>query len=211
MKPTPLPRFVPLERTTALSDAVFAVVMTLLVLGIEVPEGGTLVGPELAPVREGLGHQLLVYFVSFWIVAMYWSQQSLLFSSLKRMDGALFTLNLAFLLPVTLLPFVTQLMGATHANWDVVAVFALTNLFAAFALGRMWRHAVATPDLCEGERTASLEKRVRFGLRVFATALPAGVLLALIDVRIGILCFVLTPVGHFYNYIRGSLRGQPPS
>ena len=69
-KLTPLPQFFPLERTIALSDGVLAVVITLLILGIEVPESGNLSGPERILVMEKLGHQFLVYFVSFWILAV---------------------------------------------------------------------------------------------------------------------------------------------
>lgn len=80
-----------------------AVLITLLVLGIEVPQEGALSGAELASAREKLGHQILVYFVSFLIVAMYWFQHSLLFNSPKRLDRTTSVLNLMFPLPVTLL------------------------------------------------------------------------------------------------------------
>lgn len=208
MKLDPLPRFFPLDRAKALSDAVFAVVMTLLVLGIEVPQEGMLSGPEFVSVREKLGHQVLVYFVSFWIVAMYWSQHSLLLASLKRMDRAILVLNLTFLLPVTLLPFVTQLMGTSRGDWEVVAVFALTNLFAAFVFQRLLKHVVAQPEIHKGPETAALARRIAFGLRFFVAVVVVGVLTALTNVGLGILCFVLTPLAHFYNYVRDPLRSH---
>lgn len=108
MKLDPFPRFFPMNRAVPLSDAVFAVVMTLLVLGIEVPSESGLSGAALDLMREKLAHQVLVYFVCFSIIAMYWFHHSLLFDSLKRMDRQMMLMNLMFLMPVTLLPFVTQ-------------------------------------------------------------------------------------------------------
>jgi uncharacterized membrane protein len=199
MKLTPLPRFFPLDRTVALSDAVFAVVMTLLVLGIEVPESGELTGPA---VGEKLGHQLLVYFVSFWIVAMFWAQHSLVFGRLKRMDRGMLVLNLMFLLPVTLLPFVTQLMGTRQDDWIAVLVFAVTNLFAVFVFLRLWKRVSEDPEISGGPQMASLAARIKLGTWFYIAALFIGVLVALVNVRLGILCFVLPPIAHFYNYFR---------
>jgi uncharacterized membrane protein len=207
MKIASLPRLFGVERTVALSDGVFAVVITLLVLGIEVPDGGRIFGPELAEVRAKLGHQTLIYFVSFWVIAMYWSQHGLLFSSLRRMDGVVLALNLGFLLPVTLLPFVTDLMGERRDHWAPVLVFALTNLVSVLALHRMWKHATTRGHLLDTPEMNDRADRVVLGLRIFIGVMVVGVLLALIDPRVGVACFVLTPVAHFFNYARDALRG----
>jgi len=201
MKLEPLPKSFPLDRAIALSDAVFAVVMTLLVLSIDVPGDGELTAPERIFAFERLGHQVLVYFVSFWLVAMYRAQHSLLFAGLRSMDRGLLVLNLLMLLPVTLLPFVTQLMGARRDDWSVVVVFAMTNLFAASVFAALWKAVAARPELHSSPQTAALVPRILFGLPVFAAILVLGTAIAFFDVRIGVLCFVLTPVGHFLNYV----------
>ena len=58
MKLDPFPRFFPLDRAAAFSDGVFAVVITLLVLGIEVPSESGLTGAELDAMLTSSGHQL---------------------------------------------------------------------------------------------------------------------------------------------------------
>ncbi len=105
----PLPRYFPLERVIAFSDGVFAVVITILVLGIEVPSDVALDAAAIALEREKFLHQVLVYAVAFWLIAMYWTHHSLLYAGLQRVDRRLVVLNLLFLLPVTLLPFVSQI------------------------------------------------------------------------------------------------------
>lgn len=202
MKLDPFPRFFPLDRALPFSDAVFAVVITLLVLGIEVPSESNLGGPELEVVREKLGHQVLVYFVSFWIVAMYWAHHSIFFASAKQIGRPIVVMNLMFLMPVTLLPFVTQLMNARRSEWVVVAVFALTNLLAVWVLQRMWSYVVARPEMHTSQQTVAVAKRVRFGLRVFVGVMIVGVLVSLVDVRVGIFCLLLAPIAAFYGYVR---------
>jgi len=211
MKLDPFPRFFPLERAAAFSDGVFAVVITLLVLGIEVPSESGLTGAELDAMLDKLAHQVLVYFVCFWLVGMYWFHQSLLFDSLKGMDRPLMAMNLVFLLPVTLLPFVTQLMGARRDEWQVVAAFAVTNLIAALAFHRMWSHVASQSGVHKNEQTALLARRVTFALRLFSGIMVGGVLVSLINVRAGIACFLLTPIAAFYGYVRDPLRSTTSS
>lgn len=204
----PLPRFVPLDRTMAFSDAVFAVVITVLVMGIEIPSDGVLSGAALAMEQEKLLHQLLIYVVAFWMVAMYWSQHSLAFAGLKEIDRGLIVLNLLFLLPVTLLPFVTQLMGAKRHDWRVVLVFGLTNLFVTMILERMWSRIATVPEIHKSPQTAMLAARIRLGFRVYAAVMILGVLVARLDVRVGTFVFILIPIAHFYNYLRDPFRSH---
>ncbi|MGB5285207.1 MAG: TMEM175 family protein, partial [Polyangiales bacterium] len=130
----PLPRYFPLERVIAFSDGVFAVVITILVLGIEVPSDVALDAAAIALEREKFLHQVLVYAVAFWLIAMYWTHHSLLYAGLQRVDRRLVVLNLLFLLPVTLLPFVSQLVGTRRDDWRPVLLFAGTNLVAAWLM-----------------------------------------------------------------------------
>jgi uncharacterized membrane protein len=202
MKFDPFPRFFPLDRAAAFSDGVFAVVITILVLGIEVPSESGLSGDALAAVRDKLAHQVLVYFVCFWIVGMYWFHQSLLLGSVKRMDRRMMVMNLMFLMPVTLLPFVTQLMGARRDEWTIVALFALTNILVALVFHSMWSYVATQPDIHEGEQTTMLARRLRIALRLFMGVMVLGVLVSFIHVRLGIACFALMPFAAFYGYVR---------
>ena len=207
-----LPRLFPLERTIAFSDGVFAVVITILVLGIEVPENVSLDAAAIAQVRDKFLHQILVYGVTFCLVAMYWAQHSLLFASLRQMDRALAVINLLFLLPVTLLPFVTQLMGARRDDWKAVLAFAVINAFAAFFLERQWKHVADRPDTHKDRETAMLTRRFRWGTRFFGAVLILGVLVAALNVRAGILIILLMPFVYFWNLLRDPLASrQKPS
>jgi len=204
----PLPRFVPLDRMVAFSDGVFAVVITLLVLGIEIPSDAVLTDPGLALAREKLLHQLLIYFVAFWLVGMYWSQQSLFTSGLKQIDRGTFVLNLLLLLPITLLPFVTQLMGTMRGDWRAVLNFSLINVLATLVLVSMWSRIAALPEIHKSPQTAMLAARMRVEVRAHAAVMVLGVLIARFDVRVGTLVFILIPLAHFYNFLRDPFRSR---
>ena len=205
----PLPRYFPLERVIAFSDGVFAVVITILVLGIEVPSDVALDPPAITLAREKLLHQLLVYVVAFGLIAMYWTQHSLLFAGLQRADRRLVVLNLLFLLPVTLLPFVTQLMGARRDDWRTVLVFAGTNLIIAWILERQWAHVLTMPETHKGPKTARLARRLVWASRFFALVLCLGVLVSLLDVKAGIAVILVMPLLHFMNFVR--IGKRPPA
>ena len=198
----PLPRFFPLERVVAFSDGVFAVVITILVLGIEVPSDVALDPTAVALAREKLLHQLLVYVVAFGLIAMYWAQHSLLFAGLQRADRGLVVLNLMFLLPVTLLPFVSQVMGARRDEWRFVLVFAATNLVAAWLVERQWKHVLLLPETHKGPKTSRLARRIVWASRFFALVLFSGVLVSLLDVRAGMLVILMMPLIFFLNFMR---------
>lgn len=205
----PLPRFVPLDRMVAFSDGVFAVVITLLVLGIEIPSSdAVLTGTGFAQEREKILHQLLIYFVTFWLVGMYWSQQSLFTAELKQIDRGTFLLNLLLLLPITLLPFVTQLMGTMRDDWRAVLNFALINVFATLVIERMWSRIASLPEIQKSAQTAMLAGRMRVEVRAHAAVMVLGVLVARLDVRVGTLVFILIPFAHFYNFLRDPFRSR---
>jgi uncharacterized membrane protein len=197
-----LSRFFPLERTIAFSDGVFAVVITILVLGIDAPPEGALAATDLGSLLDKLGHQLLIYIVSFWVIAMYWSAHSILFGALSRMDRGLLVLNLLFLLPVTLLPLVTQLMGANRTDWRLVLVYGATNLCLVYVLRRSWKHVAARPETHTNAGTAMLAERIVRGSRLFAAIALGGVLVSMLDVKTGIGLFLLMPVFYFSNHAR---------
>jgi uncharacterized membrane protein len=204
----PLPRFFPIERAIAFSDGVFAVVITILVLGIELPSDGLLDAAAIAAEREKLLHQLLVYVVAFGLIGMYWAQHSLLFSGLRRVDRGLVVLNLLFLLPITLLPFVTQVMGARRDDWRIVLVFALTNLIAVGVFERQWKHVLGLPETHAGPNTSRLARRIVWAARFFGLVLVVGVLVSLLDVKGGIAVILVMPLIFFLNFIRIG-KGSP--
>jgi uncharacterized membrane protein len=130
-------------RTEALSDGVFAIVMTLIVLELKVPEL-----PRDAPAAEvwrgfrELGPIFFSYFLTFTLAGAFWFWHHRAFHELTHVDGPLFALNLAFLSFVSLLPFSTAMLGAFKLRQPVSLACYFGNLLAlALALTAFWFYA----------------------------------------------------------------------
>jgi uncharacterized membrane protein len=95
-------------RLEAFSDGVFAIVITLLILDIKIPD----VQPAALPAAlVDILPQLLTYILSFFIVGLYWHLHHQVASQIKWIDEAFIWLNLVWLLFVSVLPFPTALLG----------------------------------------------------------------------------------------------------
>ena len=126
-------------RMAAFSDGVFAIAITLLVLGLEVPrsvpEGGLLaLAPEYLP-------KLAAHVVTFAILGIYWVGHHNMFIYIKRHDRALLWLNNLFLLFVAAMPFPTALIVQYGNDRLAVIVYGSTLLLAGLSLELIWRYA----------------------------------------------------------------------
>jgi uncharacterized membrane protein len=98
-----------LDRMLFFTDAVFAIVLTLLVLDLKPPEGLVL-GREPRALADMLSH-LLAFFMSFALVSIFWLAHMSTTSVLRRFDWPSTLANLAFLAPICLIPFVSAWYG----------------------------------------------------------------------------------------------------
>jgi uncharacterized membrane protein len=113
-----------LGRLLALSDGVFAIAMTLLVLSIPVPDLGNH-PPEwrVAAAVGDLVPNLTAFAVSFAIVGNYWTVHHRIFRRGERVDGRLLWLNLIVLLFVCLVPFSTDFLIRNGETATAIEVY----------------------------------------------------------------------------------------
>jgi uncharacterized membrane protein len=129
-------------RVLAFSDALFAIAMTLLVVGIEVPNlsDGESVGELAEVLNDDLG-SVISFVISFAVIGRYWAAHHGFCSRLAAFDGGFIGLNLVYLMFVAFLPFPTGLLGNYFENPLSVVIYAL----AAGAVSGMevvlFRHA----------------------------------------------------------------------
>lgn len=121
------------SRVANLADAVFAIALTLLVLGIEIEPVST---DQLADALVAVLPNLFAFLLGFALVANIWWQHHKLYSRLAYLDRGLVALTLALLGVVALVPFPTGLLGSHLASRAAVipfiVVFAvLTGVFIA--------------------------------------------------------------------------------
>ncbi len=131
------------KRIETLVDGVFAIAMTLLVLGITVP---SIANPTEAGLYQALINLLpnfYSYFISFILLAVFWRINHNQFNRIKRADGTLLWIIIIWLLFVALLPFSASFMGEYGGTFQIPNIFFDLNLFAiGFLLFLNWRHAL---------------------------------------------------------------------
>jgi TMEM175 potassium channel family protein len=115
------------SRLEAFSDGVLAIIITIMVLGLRQPDGY-----DLAALRpSGIG--LLGYLLSFVYVGIYWTNHHHLFQLTVRVTGGVLWANLALLFCLSLFPFTTQWVDASHYARTPTVVYGLNLLAAAIA------------------------------------------------------------------------------
>jgi uncharacterized membrane protein len=121
------------DRIVNLSDGVFAIALTLLVLDIRVPDiPENLVVTELEAALFSLWPKYLGYLLSFVVISTFWLIHHSIFRSIRAYDRGLLYLNFLFLLFVAFVPFPTSLLGEYGNHQLPVAIYAGT-----LAVGRL--------------------------------------------------------------------------
>lgn len=168
---------VEIGRVGGLSDAVYAVALTLLVLDLRLPEA-TLAGDVPAKLLE-LAPHLLVYLISFVIIGGAWGSHQRMLSQIRRGDGLLVWFNLFSLLFVTLLPASAALLGRFPDTFIAVVCFAVDVILIQLTAWVLWRHAskhdLINP-LLDPRVVTSIGRRLSFSAIMFGLSIPLALL-----------------------------------
>ena len=118
-------------RILALSDGVFAIALTLLILEIAVPATNA---AGLPKALLGLWPRYLAYVVSFVVIARFWVIHRLAFRLIARDDAVLVWLNLLLLMFVAFLPFPTAVLGKHNTSPAAAVLYASSVILAGMYL-----------------------------------------------------------------------------
>ncbi len=148
-----------LERLAALSDGIFAVAMTLLVLNVV---GAVRNEPSLGHLLGMLGPRLLTYLMSFLTLGIFWNAQQAQLNQFERSDFRLTWIHLLYLLGVTLMPFSTALLAVFITNQLAVLAYWVNLLMLGVLLWISLRYADKAGLLKEGtaEMKTAHERRI---------------------------------------------------
>ncbi len=125
------------NRLEAFSDGVLAIIITIMVLDLKVPQGIEL--RLLIPVLP----VFLSYVLSFIYVGIYWNNHHHLLHSTQHVSGGILWANLHLLFWLSLFPFATAWMGENHLASTPTAVYGFVLLMAAVAYWILQRAIIA--------------------------------------------------------------------
>lgn len=181
------------ERVVFFRDAVFAIVITLLVLELKVPHLAEHNEPSLQHALVDLIPNVLGFVVSFLIIGLMWVEHHRIFRYIDDYDAGLLWRNLLLLLCVSFVPFPTALFSENF--WSRTAFILYTASFGGVATAKLliWRHA-AKAGLLKKEVGPMLEQRIARRSMAVPLACALAIGLSFISIFIAPLSFVLIPV-----------------
>jgi uncharacterized membrane protein len=137
------------SRLEAFSDGVIAIIITIMVLEMKVPHGGSI--ESLRPLLP----VFLSYVLSFIYVGIYWNNHHHMLYACTRLSGSVLWANLHLLFWLSLFPFATGWMGENHFAAVPSALYGVVLLMAAAAYWVLQQAIIAS----EGE-TSVLKRAV---------------------------------------------------
>jgi uncharacterized membrane protein len=151
-------------RVLALSDGVFAIIITLLVLEVHVPE--LTQGHSLNQALRELRPSLIAFVISFVLAGMYWVGHRDLFTLIRRTDRGLVWLNILYLLPLCLLPFGAGLLGSYDQEPVALRIYGLLLVLIAFMRVVIWLYATNRPHLL-WQRPDARQRRAGLAINLY--------------------------------------------
>jgi uncharacterized membrane protein len=183
-------------RISSLADGVFAIVMTLLVLGVEVPEvPDEMIADQLFREVLLLWPLIAAYVVSFLVLGIYWMGHHTQFHFLRGVDRAALWMNIVFFMFVCLVPFSTRMVGQ-YSGQEIALLLYGTNLLAISLMllahwQYAWRAHLLDPSMGD-ETKRKVSRQILIGATVFA----AGMGMAFVQPSWSLFVFLLVPVLH---------------
>ena len=163
-----------LERLAALSDGIFAVAMTLLVLDLRVPIKDAVHSEgQLQAALAALAPQFISYLMSCLTLGIFWAGQQTQLNHFARGNRDLTWIHIAFLFAVSVLPFSTRLL-AEFIGYRTALLLCWANVFALGAiLYASWRYATRAGLLKDDvslEIRRAIRRRIVFAQGLYALA-----------------------------------------
>jgi uncharacterized membrane protein len=156
-------------RLEAFSDGVIAVIITIMVLEIKVPQGAGL--EALRPVFPAA----LTYLLSFVFVGIYWNNHHHMLQATRRINGAVLWANLHLLFWLSLVPLAAAWMGQNHLAGVPTACYGVVLLMCAVAY-TILTHRILIADGAESllHRAIGAARKERVSLALYAFAVAVS-------------------------------------
>jgi uncharacterized membrane protein len=176
---------IPKHRLDGLTDAVFGVAMTLLVLDLKLPETADFksAGEFLHALTE-LNTQFLTYVISFFVLGLHWLGYTQISARTKDSSFAYARSLLIYLLFITLIPFSTMLVGR-YGEFAMASWIYAANMIGGALMSLHLVALVATPD------NAAETREDRFGLAILIASALLSVAISLVSPDLAMLGYLL--------------------
>ena len=165
-------------RLESLTDGVFAIIMTILVFNISVPElilftEGDFASERLSAKFADLWPDFLAYVISFSTLGAFWVAHHRIFRWILYVDRPLIWINISFLMIIGLIPFSTTLLTQYLDSQNSIFAFSFNAILAGLLIYVIYYYVKRNPDLVDKSVQALIEKSS--SRRIVATILTYSV------------------------------------
>ena len=169
------------ERLAALSDGVFAVAMTLLVLDLRAPAVEAIHSEQdLWKALQALAPRLLMYILSFMTLGIFWVGQQTQLNHLARSDRSLSWIHILFLFSISMMPFSTTLLAQFTAYRLALVVYWANILLIGAVLYASWVCALGT-GLVKEDLTPQVSDAIKRRILIAQALYALGALLCVFN------------------------------
>jgi uncharacterized membrane protein len=183
------------NRVEALTDGVFAVAMTLLVLDIKVPELQSPFDISQLPGRLlALWPKFLSYTISFVILGVYWVGHHIQLSYIRRVDRPLLWINLLFLLWVGLVPFSTALLSEYPMAQIATTVYGLNLIAIGVTLAVHWWYATVEARHVDADIDPGLVRAALLRTLMAPSVYVVAIAVSFVRPELSLFLYALVPI-----------------
>jgi len=185
----------PVERLTFLTDGLFAIVMTLTVLALDVPEiPSAQVASELPEAVWDQWPIFMSYVITFLVLGFYWVAHHAMYRYILYLDRPLIWLNLICLMFIAVLPFTTELHGDYPGDFFTILVYGGNLMLISLLFSAQWSYVGRHEGQLDPRADALYRRRVGNRSLVTTASFGLGILLALINPYLAVPMWSLTPL-----------------
>lgn len=195
-----------LERLAALSDGIFAVAMTLLVLDIHIPTAAQVHSEtELLAALGALGPQWIAYGMSFLTLGIFWAGQQTQLNNISEGTRDLTWIHLGFLLAITFMPLSTRLLAEFITYRSALLIYWFNILVLGAMLYWSWMYATHH-NLVQHDTPQEVSHSICRRILVAQSLYAGGTALCVINTYVSIAVIVLVQL----NYAIAPGLGRKP-
>ncbi len=187
-------------RVEALSDGVFAIAMTILVLNITVPTAATVSADRLPAALRETAPQVLVYIVTFINLGVLWVGQHNQYHFIVRADRWFLWINIGYLLLISFMPLSTALLGHYPLHRAALVVYGINLIAATLMLAAHWHYATTTGQLTRDSLSPRVVRLAHRRILGSAGAYTVALLLSLVVPVVALALFLAVPLLNVFPF-----------
>ena len=183
------------KRLEFLTDGVFAIVATLLVLEIKVPElEHGMEKAELLTSLKKVFPSIIAFVFSFLNVMIFWINHDAVGKVVVYFNRKITYLNIVFLLFISLVPFTSHLVSEYPDSLTAISIYGIVLMLCSFAGAAMFSEIAFKSDMMKKEVDMKKRKKTAAIVWTGPFLFLAAILLGFIHVLIPVIIYILTPI-----------------